>query len=202
MRQLCRVLCFGDSNTYGYAPYDGRYAADIRWTGHLSAGLGTGWEIIEAGRNGRMIANPESCWADTDGLSAIVRYLEQPLDAIVLLLGSNDALVKTAAEIAGDMERLLQLILGQSQARILLLAPTHGRLMNRSVTAQLAPLYAGLAQRYDCCFADAQSWGIALSEDGGHFAPEGHAVFAQQVQTLLLSMLGGDRPSRTEGCTD
>lgn len=202
MRQLCRVLCFGDSNTYGYAPYDARYAADIRWTGRLAAGLGADWEVIEAGRNGRMIANPESCWADTDGLSAIMRYLEQPLDAIVLLLGSNDALVKTATEIAEDMERLLQLILGQSQAQILLLSPTHGWLMNRSVVEQLAPLYAGLAQRYGCCFADAQSWGIALSEDGGHFALAGHAVFAQQVQTLLLRMLGKDRPGRTKKCID
>ena len=30
------ILCFGDSNTYGYDPHDtneGRYPKEVRWTG-------------------------------------------------------------------------------------------------------------------------------------------------------------------------
>lgn len=45
-----KLLCFGDSNTYGYRPYDGRYAVDIRWTGRLAQSLGTTWQVIEAGQ--------------------------------------------------------------------------------------------------------------------------------------------------------
>lgn len=30
------ILCFGDSNTWGYDPVTGsRYAYDVRWTGRL-----------------------------------------------------------------------------------------------------------------------------------------------------------------------
>ena len=50
-----RVLCFGDSNTYGYDPRSclgGRYPESVRWTGLLKA---RGWEIINEGENGRAI---------------------------------------------------------------------------------------------------------------------------------------------------
>ena len=36
-----KVLCFGDSNTYGYSPVDGqRYGDDINWPGVLGRLLG------------------------------------------------------------------------------------------------------------------------------------------------------------------
>ena len=53
------VLCFGDSNTYGYDPAgmrDGtavRYAQDVRWCGVAQRDLGEGWHVIEEGLNGR-----------------------------------------------------------------------------------------------------------------------------------------------------
>ena len=51
-----RVLCFGDSNTYGYDPrsyFGGRYPAISRWVDLLAAK--TGWDVINAGENGREI---------------------------------------------------------------------------------------------------------------------------------------------------
>ena len=53
------VMCFGDSNTYGYDPAgmrDGtavRYAQDVRWCGVAQRDLGEGWHVIEEGLNGR-----------------------------------------------------------------------------------------------------------------------------------------------------
>ena len=36
-----RILCFGDSNTYGYKPdRSGQFNENIRWTGLLSKSLG------------------------------------------------------------------------------------------------------------------------------------------------------------------
>ena len=51
-----RILCFGDSNTYGYDPrgfYGDRYEAENRWVDLL--GTLTGHEVINAGTNGREI---------------------------------------------------------------------------------------------------------------------------------------------------
>ncbi len=48
------ILCYGDSNTYGYNPSNGlRYPEDIRWTGRLKSLLGDACRIIEEGCNGR-----------------------------------------------------------------------------------------------------------------------------------------------------
>lgn len=51
-----RILCFGDSNTYGYDPrgfFGDRYNAEDRWTDLLAKQIG--WDIINLGANGREI---------------------------------------------------------------------------------------------------------------------------------------------------
>lgn len=50
------VICFGDSNTYGYDPrgyFGGRYDGDNRWVDILAAE--TGWTVYNMGQNGREI---------------------------------------------------------------------------------------------------------------------------------------------------
>ena len=52
-----RILCFGDSNTYGFDPRSysaGRYSPEDRWPDLLAAQ--TGWEVINAGANGRAVS--------------------------------------------------------------------------------------------------------------------------------------------------
>ena len=49
-----RVLCYGDSNTYGYDPArDGRYGEDERYPRVLQHLLGSEWAVIEEGLPGR-----------------------------------------------------------------------------------------------------------------------------------------------------
>ena len=51
------VICFGDSNTYGYDPRSwlgGRYDAGSRWVYILTSE--TGWTIRNMGVNGREIS--------------------------------------------------------------------------------------------------------------------------------------------------
>ena len=48
-----RVLCFGDSNTWGFNGEDGsRFEEDVRWTGILQRLLGEEDTVIEEGHNG------------------------------------------------------------------------------------------------------------------------------------------------------
>ena len=48
-----RILCFGDSNTWGYAPEQlplPRLSEDTRWTGVIQKKLGGGeWQVLEFG---------------------------------------------------------------------------------------------------------------------------------------------------------
>ena len=56
-----QIICYGDSNTFGYIPGSGkRYSKDIRWTGVLSNLLGDEYKVIEEGCNNRtgFVRNP------------------------------------------------------------------------------------------------------------------------------------------------
>ena len=58
-----KILCFGDSNTYGYTPATGvRFDECTRWTGRLSALLEKEYLILEEGMNNRngFFKNPQS----------------------------------------------------------------------------------------------------------------------------------------------
>ena len=67
-----KILCFGDSNTYGYDPcffLGGRYPAEHRWPDLLAAQ--TGWDIVNAGENGREI--PRQPYASENTLRLVER---------------------------------------------------------------------------------------------------------------------------------
>ena len=49
---MINILCFGDSNTWGYDPEtQTRFSKKIRWTGVLQQLLGTNFNVIEEGLN-------------------------------------------------------------------------------------------------------------------------------------------------------
>ena len=49
-----RILCFGDSNTWGTIPGEpGRFPSHTRWTGVLQKELGQNYVVIEEGNGGR-----------------------------------------------------------------------------------------------------------------------------------------------------
>ena len=92
-----RILCYGDSNTYGYIPTGGRYDENTRWPMRMQRLLGESYAIIEEGFNGR------TCVFDDPvegGFKSGVQYLppclmtHNPLDAVLIMLGTNDTKVR------------------------------------------------------------------------------------------------------------
>src|SRR6201988_772163 len=86
------VLCYGDSNTWGYTPETGtRFGRTERWPGILRATLGDGVEVIEEGLSGRTSAFDDPLDSDLNGLTFLPVCLatHQPIDVVVLFLGTN-----------------------------------------------------------------------------------------------------------------
>lgn len=87
------ILCYGDSNTYGFNPNNGgRFDSDTRWTGILKTLLKDKYKIIEAGMNNRtgFVENPQG-FIQSGGLHLPVYLKECPqIDICVLALGTND----------------------------------------------------------------------------------------------------------------
>lgn len=92
------VLCFGDSNTWGYdpssvtLPFPRRHPWDVRWTGILARELGAGHRVIEEGQNGRTTVHEDPlniCRKGKDYLPACLES-HKPIDLVVMMLGTND----------------------------------------------------------------------------------------------------------------
>ena len=174
------VICFGDSNTYGYDPrsYLGdRYDADSRWVDILAAE--TGWTVCNMGQNGREIpSSAPSFLADTD--------------LLIVMLGTNDLLQGRSPEQA--TERLEQFLTAVplDRNKILLIAPPPMVLGEWVPSQQLiddshtfAQLCQSLAERMGVRFADAGTWNISLTYDGVHFTEQGHKAFASGLLEVL-----------------
>ena len=183
-----RILCFGDSNTYGYDPrgyFGDRYPGSDRWVDILARQ--SGWEVMNAGANGREI--PRNPYA--------LRLLSQhaPLDIFLVMLGTNDLLQgASASEAAAQMEAFLNQLLPHCKNILLVAPPPMKRgawvlsdaLVNESI--RLAEEYKALAQKLHIPFADTRGWNIELAFDGVHFTEDGHHTFASNISDVVLSM--------------
>ena len=87
------ILCYGDSNTFGYRPTDSRrYPWGVRWTSLLAERLGEEFQVIEAGLNSRTTVIDDDIEKDRNGWKTIDLVLEMnwPLDLVIVMLGTND----------------------------------------------------------------------------------------------------------------
>lgn len=174
------VICFGDSNTYGYDPRSwlgGRYDADNRWVDILAAE--TGWTVQNMGVNGREIPRTAP-------------DLPPDIDLLIVMLGSNDLLQgHSPEEAAGKLERFLS-SLSLPRDQILLIAPppmSRGEWVSNQQLVDDSHIFAhccrSLAGRLGIRFADAGDWDIPMAYDSIHFTEQGHQTFAAGLLEVL-----------------
>ena len=170
------ILCFGDSNTYGYDPrgyFGGRY--DHPWPELLAEQLGC--TVLNWGENGREI--PEK---------AVIFPVD--VDLLVVMLGTNDLLQCASAEIVS--RRMQRFLAPLDRKKLLLIAPPPMKfgewvqnqdLIDESVT--LIKQYQTLSEHLGIRFVNAGNWNIPLAFDGVHLTEEGHRVFAKGLIEYL-----------------
>ena len=148
MGKKMKILCFGDSNTFGYIPgRGGRYDRHTRWPGRLQELLGSAYQVIEEGLCGRTTAFDDVTEPGRSGLDRIRDAVgkNEPLDLLIIVLGSNDCKAQfqaSAEEITKGLERLLEKAEDgkTSDFRILLVAPA-------AMTEQV--MHSGFGSEFD-----------------------------------------------------
>jgi len=88
-----KILCYGDSNTWGYRPADGsRFSKDVRWPSLMSQYLKDNYVIIEEGLNGRSALNLYPGYDAANGIDCIKKIIGKhiPVDIAFIFLGLND----------------------------------------------------------------------------------------------------------------
>ncbi|WP_220718172.1 GDSL-type esterase/lipase family protein [Agarivorans litoreus] len=106
------ILCFGDSNTWGYSPDNGqRIDHNQCWPGVVAQQLGKGVRLIENGLPGRSsyLNNPN--FGLTSGINALIdEVIKHQPHWLVLMLGTNDlfpAFKLSAAQVADNINKMI-----------------------------------------------------------------------------------------------
>ncbi|MQA24846.1 MAG: hypothetical protein GEU94_05110 [Micromonosporaceae bacterium] len=212
------VLCYGDSNTYGYPAEDvgvERWPVDVRWPGRLQMLLGGGCAVIEEGLRGRTTAfdYPGGDRPGRNGLTYLGPCLHShdPLDVVVVMLGTNDVKVAfdlSAAEIAEALDGYVDVIEAEAANRdggrpaVLLVSPAHidhtrpdfaarrgASYDGTSVTKsrQLAKHLQAVADKRRAGFADAASVAWA-GDDGVHLARDAYRALAELLAERIRAL--------------
>ena len=209
---MITVLCYGDSNTYGYNPVNGlRYPKDVRWPGVLQKLLGDGYAVIEEGCNGRttVFEDIEEPWKAGVGYLRPCLNTHKPIDFVIMMLGSNDLkkmFHASAQEIADGAEVLVKIIKQFTKEKqgfvpkvILVSPPEIGKDIATSEFARsfdedaiirskkLPILYEKIAKKYECIFFDAAKVVEASEVDSLHLMPEAHKELAEAFYNCIFS---------------
>ena len=107
------ILCYGDSNTFGFTLHGGRHPYDVRWTGRLQLALGPAYRVIEEGCGGRTTVFEDPIDLGRNGRTSLPVCLasHNPLDLVILMLGTNDLRFTDAWGAAEGAAALVGLVL-------------------------------------------------------------------------------------------
>lgn len=200
-----KILCFGDSNTYGFIPQSGlRYDINTRWTGILQTLCNNEFEITEAGCNNRTAFIDNPAGINQTGYKILPEYLKTNFfDIIILAIGINDLqrfFNPTLNEFEQGMEKLIQITRNLSpKSKIILICPSKLNLagINNGIfsyqfdkisvekSGKLSPIYKSLAEKYKCHFIDLNNIVEVSPLDGLHFSPKSHKTIAENLYKNL-----------------
>lgn len=218
-----KIICFGDSNTWGYDPSGGwRYPKNVRWTGRLSELLGGGYQIVEEGENGRTIAYPAPWeWGLNAGIEYVLPMLElhAPADLLIIMLGTNDLNARqslSSAAVAESLRGMLALIRDyqgthpdSADMKILIAAPPaigdgiafspFAPLFDVHTVArrakELAACFESVAKQCGCYFLNTSGAVSGGRIDSVHLSPEGHAALAGMIAEKVKEIFSGQEES-------
>ena len=204
------ILCFGDSNTWGYEPLVARrYPADVRWTGVLQNSLGDGFRVIEEGLNGRTNVTNEAERPIRSGQDVLPVILEshRPLDLVVIMLGTNDLKYDfnlSAEQIADGARQVCRCVIDceyllDNPPQILLISPTHVELMTEEEqglfigaiekSRELAGHYQAVAEDLEIHFLDASRIVVKTDLDGVHWDASQHKDFGKALSGMIRQII-------------
>ncbi|HCN78582.1 MAG TPA: GDSL family lipase [Verrucomicrobiales bacterium] len=211
------LLCFGDSNTWGFrpdsinAPHPERHALDVRWTGVLARELGPEWRVIEEGQNGRTTVHDDPLNVARNGKTYLPASLEShmPVDLVIMMLGTNDLKALhnlPPGEIAAGAAVLARMILGSAAGpghrapRLLLVSPpaigdlTHlpdlaAKIPNGIERSRALPrYYEAVAATLGCAYLNSQEIVRPSLLDGIHLDAEDHEKLGLAIAAAVRKM--------------
>lgn len=205
-----KILCYGDSNTWGCSPFDGtRFDETVRWPMIMSSILGDDYLVIEDGLNGRTVLNLSPVNPLSNGIEGIEIVMNNyiPFDIAIISLGLNDVFIGgevTLTEISSGIEIIIDIIrtshtkAGCDTPEIIIMAPSgfneeiegarFFELQMNKLKA-LPEYYKNSASQKDCLFFDAAGFVTGSIIDGSHLEAESHILLGKKTAEFILDRI-------------
>ena len=198
-----KIICYGDSNTFGYNPKDGsRFDENIRWTSLLQKNLGVEYEVINEGMCDRtgFVNNPKG-----ELFSAPKHFPEfikksGNIDLLILWIGTNDLQFLyniSLSTIERGLENLIKLAKTKAK-KILIIPPVilnenilkgafNYQFDNESInkSKNVGKIYKRFADLYNCKFFDINTIVNPSDIDGLHYNSNSHRIIANNLSEFI-----------------
>ncbi|MCX7708365.1 MAG: SGNH/GDSL hydrolase family protein [Clostridia bacterium] len=207
------ILCFGDSNTWGYdARTESRFPPDVRWPGVLRLALGEGYHIIEEGLCGRTTVWDDPIEGYKNGKEYLIPCLEthKPLDLVIIMLGTNDLKKRfslSASDIAAGAGVLVDAVNksgagknGEAPKVLLVSPPEVGDIGNSrfdemfgfencvAISKNFSKHFKRITEYYGCTFLDAAPIVIPSPIDAIHFDASEHKKLGEEIARMVKAI--------------
>jgi lysophospholipase L1-like esterase len=212
--QAIKVLCFGDSNTWGQkTDKTGRYPANVRWTGVLQNELGDNYYVIEEGLGSRTTDLDYDRKPGRNGIVYLQPCLEShnPLDVVIIMLGTNDLKIaydRSAEDISIAIGKLIGTVKQygknseEATPKILVVSPIlvddtapwykefysdHYDHQSAIKSTELAKHIKQVVESTGCAFVDAATVSKP-GKDGIHFDEQSHPALGKLLAETVKNL--------------
>ena len=206
---MYKVLCYGDSNTWGCKPgTQNRYTRRRRWPGVLERELGRDCDVVEEGLSGRTTVWDDPIEGYKSGKNYLTPCLEthKPIDMVVIMLGTNDLKARfsvTPYDVAEGAGRLVNIVRKSETGRreespgVLLVAPppiaelTEYEALFRGArekSKKLSEQFERVSRELTCNLLDAGKYIKSSDKDGIHLEAEEQEKLGRIVANKIKEM--------------
>lgn len=194
-----RILCYGDSNTWGYVPNINGYSKNAIMQQYSDKdcwwyGLKQNNEVYVNGLCGRCISHENRWLKNRNAMQTIMQDLSiyKKLDLIIVQLGTNDCKTEygdSPEQIAGNLEVFLAIIEKTINVKIAIISPAIIKENNKITqkfyigaedkSKQLDKLYKRIAHKNGYIFIP--GFDLEVGEDGEHLTKLAHHKLSKRV---------------------
>ena len=198
-----KILCYGDSNTFGFNPKDGsRFDEDTRWTALLQKNLKNNYEIIEEGMCDRtgFVDNPKGFLFTSQ--RHFPKFLSKfnKFDTIILAIGTNDLQTQYNIGFNAIQRGLADLIktAQEKSDKIIIIPPVilQENILNGYFKIQfnetsvvkskkIGTVYRKLSNAFNCCYFDINKIVLPSEIDGLHYDAAAHKIIADKLTQYI-----------------
>jgi lysophospholipase L1-like esterase len=194
-----RILCYGDSNTWGQSDHETRIDDAKQWPIILQESLGGAYRIIQEGLGGRVAGSFENEKPRYNGQDSfeVVYHSASPVDLVIIALGTNDLKDKyrrTAQNIANDLLWYEKAIGGMSRlserknTKLLYICPANFTVSNGYFEAsqQLRSTLIEQMRGFEMPILEFDN--LVMGSDGVHYAESAHKEVAKSIGQKIKEM--------------